>query len=119
MEMVDMGKSVTESTLQQPVLGSSSPYPYGLLIRLEEEEIKKLGITIPPSVGEKMTLEAIAEVRSVSTMDDSTSGKKREIGLQITKLAICKCGAEDWEDRGEEKTPNGHPAGTLYYMEDM
>lgn len=119
MEMVDMGKSSSEFSVQKSVLASESPYPIGLSIRLEEEEIKKLGIDSPPSVGEKMELEAIAEVRSVSTTDDSSNGKKREICLQITKLSICKCDAEEWGAKEEKKTPYGYPAGTLYYMEDM
>lgn len=69
---------------------SDNEYPYGLCLNLEDEQIKKLGISKLPEVGETMTLTAKVEVSSLSQRDTREGGKKSSLSLQITDMAVEK-----------------------------
>lgn len=65
-------------------------YPYGLSISLDEDSMAKLGITEMPKPGSKMRLVAIVEVTSVSQHQAKDGDECRNLGLQITDMALAK-----------------------------
>lgn len=62
-------------------------YPYGLSINLDDETLAKLGITVLPAVGTKMTLQAVVEVTSTSQYERQDE-KEININLQITDMEL-------------------------------
>lgn len=89
MKLVDMKRSKKETKDRNKVSCSpdSDPYGYGMCIRLEDEDLQKLGITTLPKVGGRMNVEAVCKVISASQSADSY-GKRRSVELQITKLGL-------------------------------
>lgn len=64
-------------------------YSYGLQLRLEDEELAKLGIESLPDVGTKVEVAAKGSVRSVSSNQYEDGDKKRRsVEIQITDLNI-------------------------------
>jgi hypothetical protein len=61
-------------------------YPWGLRINLSDEEIKKLGLTMP-EIGTELSMEAVAKVVSVSERSN-TGGKSRSVEIIITDMAL-------------------------------
>lgn len=84
-KLVNMKLQKTKAEEMYPSMEPPA-YPWGLCINLEEEQIKKLGLTLP-AVGATVTIEAKAEVtnRGESQTQDGT---RRSLSLQITDLAI-------------------------------
>lgn len=66
---------------------SSSRYPYGLEIRLDDEVMKKLGIDLP-EVGKEISIVAKATATEASSRDSQDGGKRLSCTLQITKLKV-------------------------------
>jgi hypothetical protein len=68
-------------------------YPYGLVVRLDEDAIEKLGMSKLPAVGGTMLLVARVNVTSVSDQENTQGGethRHRNIELQITDMALEK-----------------------------
>lgn len=63
-------------------------YPYGLEIRLENEALKKLGLTTLPKVGKNVRLRAICCVSAVSVSERESGEDNRCLTLQIEQLAL-------------------------------
>jgi len=63
-------------------------YPYGLRICLNNDVLKMLGIKDLPGVGEKMKLEAVVEVCSVSQYESKDGGPNLNMDLQIVEMGI-------------------------------
>lgn len=90
--MINMKRSPKEKTM----LGDGCceidrpEYPYGLCISLDRESLDKLGITTLPAVGEKLQLTALVTVQSVSEYERQDEGASRDVGLQITDMALSK-----------------------------
>lgn len=72
----------TEAVANQP------KYPYGLRISLNDETLKKMGITNLPKAGEKMKIYAAVDVAGSSANDTMDGGKSLSMELQITDLAL-------------------------------
>ncbi|NYT45135.1 hypothetical protein H0A64_09905 [Alcaligenaceae bacterium] len=86
--MISMKTSEKRSaTLLAEVEADTPEYPYGLRINLDDDSLKKLGITELPEVGTTMTLQARVEVVSVS-QHESDNGKHRDMSLQITDMTL-------------------------------
>ena len=66
--------------------GKQDDYSYGLMVDLRDEEIKKLGLTLP-EVGSTMVLIANVKVISVRESADE-NGSDRNIELQITEMDL-------------------------------
>lgn len=62
-------------------------YPWGLMLRCDEETIKKLGLGSLPDVGSSLDLIAKVKVCSVSS-NETEKGAMRHIELQITDMAL-------------------------------
>jgi hypothetical protein len=77
-------------------------YPWGLEIRLEDDELAKLGVTGLPDVGGEYHLTVVAMVKSASSMANGKTD--RCVCLQITMMGVdLEESAED--EKGEKSTP--------------
>lgn len=77
-----------ENSYPVPVSPDQPMYPYGLRICLNNDVLKMLGIKDLPGVGEKMKLEAIVEVCSVSQYESKDGGPNLNMDLQIVEMGI-------------------------------
>ncbi|MGE3341497.1 MAG: capsid staple protein [Candidatus Altimarinota bacterium] len=77
------------------------PFPYGLRIRLENDELSKLGMDELPEVGKTCKIEAEGVVQSVSSNQYKNDAEnRRSVEIQLTKLGVSK--AEIVADEDEE-----------------
>jgi len=102
-EFVDLKRTKAEKKAREESYKLPSPdgedYPYGLNIRLSQEELTKLGIKELPEAGDEIMLEAVATV--ISTSNNERNGKSdRSIELQLRKLCLDIGGEPD--DESEE-----------------
>jgi hypothetical protein len=68
----------------------NDPYPWGLRINLNGEELDKLDIKLKNlSVDDKIKIEAVAYVESIR-QSKNRNGEDRNLELQITKMAVKK-----------------------------
>lgn len=89
----DVKKEVGEFYPAAPAAATTSAYPYGLCISLEDDTIDKLGMDGEmPGVGEMMQFLAMAKVTSVSQNErEQMDGSKKmctRIELQITDMGV-------------------------------
>ena len=93
MQLRDMTrkKKAKPETAGAPTLpydDSGEKYPYGLQIRLETEDLDKLGIDIESfSVNDKVSITAVAEITSLSS-SKTRNDENQNMQLQITKMDI-------------------------------
>lgn len=86
-------------------------YPWGLTIRLEDEELTKLGIKSLPDVGGEYHLSVVAQVQSATETRMANGKTDRCVCLQITMLGIdLEESAAD--EKGEKSTPASEGAET-------
>ncbi len=109
-KFVDMAKDDAQIAKEtMPSLGMSrsevNRYPYGLSISLDQDDLDKLGMDADCAAGDMLHLHALAKVSSVST-NDTESGMRCRIELQITHLEV-----EDEDAENEEA--DGEPAGSV------
>lgn len=91
MKLVDMKREEEKEPEEVAMSGSMSPYPYGLCIHLDKDEMDKLGITELPSVGMEYHIFAVGQVNSVSqSASDYGQGEDESssMGIQITMLQL-------------------------------
>lgn len=95
-KFVDMKRTDEEKRLAAfPGSIESQPdYPWGLTLRLTEEEMEKLDLDTDCQVGDFIDFRALAQVTSVS-MSDSGDGTKCCVELGIRYMAAEDEGAED------------------------
>jgi hypothetical protein len=74
-----------ENSLAKPY--EAPNYPYGLRLRLESDQLEKLGLESLPKVGAKMVIEATGVVTSVS-QNESKDYNSRCVEIQIESLAV-------------------------------
>lgn len=113
-KMIDMARKPKERDETASPMVSAMPseptHPYGLCIRLEEEELEKLGLNHDEvEVGDMLEITGLAKVTSVSS-SDNTYGKSRTVELQITHIAD-----EDEEEGEEESETKKKPKKKLTY----
>lgn len=106
LKNMKMSKEQMKECCEPTAMTDRPEYPYGLCIRLDEESIKKLGITDLPEAGQSVMIMARASVDSVSQRDTQNDGKYRDLSLQITDMSIAM--------EPEKKDP----AETLYSKDD-
>mgnify|MGYP001601861367 CR=1 FL=1 len=90
--MVSMKRDKTEN---KPFPSTAEPYeedyPYGLRLRLENDDLEKLGLTELPDVGSNMHVMADATVHSVSSnQSNGDPASKKCVELQITGMKLAK-----------------------------
>ena len=104
MDMIDMKNTVKtkDSSLVSPV--EQDEYPYGLRIRLDNDTLKKLGITELPAIDSEHKLMALVCVVALSMNESAGEGEPyRSVELQIEQLALMPAKEED--DEGKRKDP--------------
>lgn len=74
------------NTACEPMGGDE--YPWSLRLTLNDEELKKLGISSLPKVGGKMSLSAEVSVIATRQADRSNGGTERSLELQITRMEL-------------------------------
>lgn len=87
MPMVDMKRPKRKMGTEMAMPMMDSPYPYGLQIRLENDELDKLKFKLP-RVGEEFCLEAMVRVTNVSESQSAGNKGDRAVSLQITKMVL-------------------------------
>lgn len=97
-DLTDMKRTKAEKESRNTATGKSlggDDYPYGLELSLGPDELSKLGIKTLPAVGSKMKLRGHAHVTSVSEDHSEGSKKRRNVRLQLRKLALDHAAPED------------------------
>lgn len=74
--------TVGRPSIEQP------DYPYGLSLRFEKPELKKLGIKQLPQVGDEFEIIARGRVSQVYESQSEGNREDRSIQIQITDLAV-------------------------------
>lgn len=98
MALVDMAYTKAERKQEAAEINDFTPpeYPWGLQIRLENDELSKLGVKELPSIGDEFPFDVVARVTSVSENVYSDGRHERCVSLQI-----CQMGSD--EDDGAKK----------------
>jgi len=89
MISVKCDKKETKKSLEEPIYYEESLYPYGLKLRFETEEIKKIPGLVGVKVGQKIKFQASGEVVSVRSEQE----RKRDsntVEIQIQEIDIPK-----------------------------
>lgn len=85
-KLVDMRKTPEEKMEDMMPMGTVNEYPYGLCIRLTQDELDKLDVDHADwEIGDIFDLRAMARVTSVSE-NETEAGKKCCVELQIVML---------------------------------
>lgn len=95
MGMVDMKltpKEVKEERAEAKAY-DPPPYPWGLCIRLEKEELDKLKLASLPNVGDEFHIVAIGRVTSVSSSLRDQKDDEKTVSIQL--VALNMSGAPD------------------------
>jgi len=111
MKMIDMKNSVQtkNSTLVAPDM--QDEYPYGLRITLNNDTLKKLGITELPAIDSEHKLVALVCVVGMSMNESAGEGEPyRSIDLQIEQMALAPAKEEDDESGGDDPAKAMYPS---------
>lgn len=84
-------------------------YAWGLQIRLEREELDKLGVKKLPSVGDEWHFNAVAEITGVSESHMASGKDECCVTLQIKMMGLDLEESAD-EEAGEKETPASEAA---------
>jgi len=84
-KLVSMKRSNVRASLPSP---HRDDYPYGVALRLENEELDKLGMKGMPEVGSKFEVIAEAKVTGSNESKNDEGPSDRGLTLQITGLAL-------------------------------
>jgi hypothetical protein len=104
MAMISMKQEAEREEMPGEIEYEEPMYPYGLCIRLEQDQMEKLSITTLPSVGTEMTITAKVFVKGTSAYE-TQGGKDMSMELQIT----------DMEIGASENAPTAERSATLLY----
>ena len=94
MKMVDLARTPAQLKEEREI--ESPVYSWGLELRLEEEELQKLGLKELPAVGESLRLVAVARVMRASS-EERAKGTERELVLKVHQLALAPGGEQRLE----------------------
>jgi hypothetical protein len=88
--LVDMAMPAESTKMESMPQPSQGPrYPYGCCIRLEDDQLKKLGLDGDlPAVGEMVHLCCEAMVTSASMSETAEGGKRCCVELQIRRMGV-------------------------------
>ena len=107
MKLIDMKNSVQtkKSTLVAPVM--QDEYPYGLRISLNNDTLKKLGITELPAIDSEHKLVALVCVVGMSVNESQGEEEPyRSLELQIEQMALTPAEEEDEERPARSMYPS-------------
>jgi len=110
MKLIDMKNTVQskESTMLSPI--EQDEYPYGLRISLDNDTLKKLGLTELPAIDSEHKLVALVCVVGLSQNESAGEGEPyRSVSLQIEQMALMPAAEEDDAEEGPRD-----PAKAMY-----
>ena len=116
MALVDLKMSKKDMQEEaQPAVADQSPYPYGLRINLDTDELAKLGITEKnlPMVGDEFHIEAVGHVCAVSEDDTASGGYRCSVSIQIEMMELENEGQEQGEESASEEEAEEAEAGEV------
>lgn len=87
------------------------PYPWGLCLHLEKEQLDRLGITELPMVGDEMHLLCVAKVTSVNHSAREGQDENASVALQITMAQVLLRESAKAE-KGKPETPRSEAKET-------
>ena len=88
IKLVSMKRSKESMRANQTVSSKPDPYPYGLRLHLDKDELKKLGIKELPDVNDTFHIMAVADVVGTSRSLYKDSEESSGIDLQITMMTL-------------------------------
>ena len=107
MKLVNLKYTAAEKKDEQSemAVSSTSDYPYGLCITLEDEELAKLKMAMP-NVGDKINFACVGEVTSCSIQRRSGQDDESRVSIQITQMAVMTpADVAEEKAEGKKKTP--------------
>ena len=110
MQLIDMKNTVQtkDSSLVSPV--EQDEYPYGLRLRLDNDSLKKLGLTELPAIDSEHKLVALVCVVGLSMNESAGEGEPyHSIELQIEQLALMPAKEEDDESSDDDRAKAMYP----------
>lgn len=123
MDMVDMKLTPKEVKEEKAEVRSIDvpPYPWGLCIRLEKDELDKLKLASLPNVGDEVHITAVGRVTGVSSSMRDQKDEDKTVSIQIVMLALDDEGADDGDsvkaENAENKAkPKAKAKGTIMSM---
>lgn len=93
--MIDMKRSVEKANSAMLAPEMQDEYPYGLRIRLSNEELSKLNMPELPAIDAEFKLTALVCVVEVSQSDSASGEPYRSVELQIEKMSLASAQEED------------------------
>lgn len=63
-------------------------YPYGLCLRLDDDALEKLGLTVLPAIGTEMMVMAKVVVKSTSAYSRQGGEDHKDVELQVTDMEL-------------------------------
>lgn len=103
MERTAKEKKAMAEMYDGPAKVTGPDFPYGLCLSLGKDELKKVGITELPEVGDEYTIVAIGKVTRVS-QNASEQADTMSCDFQITDLALEEGSEPGEDDDGDEGT---------------
>lgn len=88
-KLVDMAHSKAALKKEsRPGPYEADPYPWGLCLHLEKEQLDKLGLSKLPAVGDEIRLVGIAKVTGVNHSAREGQDENCSVALQITSMQV-------------------------------
>lgn len=106
-KMVDMKREAPDAesgATAMPADSEGAQYPWGLQIRLESEDLERLGIPFIPAVGAEIMGHFSGVVTSTNQDAD---GKHKSMSIQICGLCLMAEEPEAKHEKSESKEPMG------------
>lgn len=101
--LVDL--KLTKKDMAEEASPEQNPYPYGVCLNLDTDELAKLGITSAnlPEVGDEYHVVAVGKVTRVSENETEGSDYSCGLGIQITAMELTpeSQGGSDDDEAGE------------------
>ncbi|MDB4871970.1 MAG: BcepC6B [Gemmatimonadales bacterium] len=92
MKLTDMKlkpRKEGDAKVESTIVGDEPKYPWGLQVRLENEQLEKLGVDKLPAVGTTVVLTARCEVCETGEYQaQKGEQERRNVTLQITELGL-------------------------------
>lgn len=110
MKLIDMAQTNT-GIGQVAEAMPSTPYPYGLRINLNQEQLEALGYDELPPAGTTLRIEAVGCVTRASSEDPDADG---DIDYLCVEIQITEMGLEEEAASSGTDTDGDGRAGRLY-----
>lgn len=108
--MVDMKLTPKEVKEEKKEEYEPPPYPWGLSIRLEKDELDKLKLATLPNVGDEVHITAVGRVTTVSSAMRDQNDEDKTVTIQIVMLELDNEGPDDGDDESA-KAENAESKG--------